>query len=226
MNHQFSVELACKFGVNEAIFIENLRFWIAKNKANRKHFHHGRYWTYNSALAYAELFPYFSRNQIERIIAKLRGLGVLLVSNFNENQYDRTNWYSIKEEMLSSESRNGNSEIEESLIDTDINTDTGSHSGVSYADAEQPALQKKASIKPDEVSEEVWSAFQQIRKAKKAPITELVIRKLKEQALQAGWTLEEALQECVVRGWQSFKADWVPKKQTDSGKPNRWAGGI
>jgi len=28
---------------------------------------------------------------------------------------------------------------------------------------------------------------------------------------KAGWTLEKALEECVVRGWQAFKADWVVK---------------
>ncbi len=26
------------------------------------------------------------------------------------------------------------------------------------------------------------------------------------------WTLEKALEECVVRGWQAFKADWVATK--------------
>jgi len=28
----------------------------------------------------------------------------------------------------------------------------------------------------------------------------------------AGWTLEKALEECCLRGWQAFKADWVAKK--------------
>jgi hypothetical protein len=29
----------------------------------------------------------------------------------------------------------------------------------------------------------------------------------------AGLTLNDALTECVTRGWQSFKADWVKPKQ-------------
>ena len=32
------------------------------------------------------------------------------------------------------------------------------------------------------------------------------------EANKAGWTLEKALEECVVRGWQAFKADWVATK--------------
>jgi hypothetical protein len=33
-----------------------------------------------------------------------------------------------------------------------------------------------------------------------------------EQATLAGWTLENALKETCVRGWSSFKAEWVKPK--------------
>jgi hypothetical protein len=33
-----------------------------------------------------------------------------------------------------------------------------------------------------------------------------------EQAKLAGWTLENALKETCVRGWSSFKAEWVKNK--------------
>jgi len=50
-----------------------------------------------------------------------------------------------------------------------------------------------------------------LRKAKKAPITQRAIDALTNEANKAGWTLEKALEECIVRGWQAFKADWVVK---------------
>jgi len=50
-----------------------------------------------------------------------------------------------------------------------------------------------------------------LRKAKKAPITQRAIDALTNEASKAGWTLEKALEECIVRGWQAFKADWVVK---------------
>ena len=50
-----------------------------------------------------------------------------------------------------------------------------------------------------------------MRKAKKAPITQRAIDKISEEANLAGWTLEKALEECIVRGWQAFKAEWVVK---------------
>ena len=62
---------------------------------------------------------------------------------------------------------------------------------------------------PDGVSPKVWESFVDARKAKKAPITELVMNDIKKQAALAGWTLEAALTETVIRGWRSFKAEWV-----------------
>lgn len=127
MNHSFDVDIATRYGLQEAIFIENIRFWVLKNKANKKHFHKGKYWTYNSAKAYAELFPYWSRQQVERIIGKLKEAGVLEVDHFSQNTYDRTNWYTLNEEMLSSKSRNGDIEIDESsntYINADVNSKT------------------------------------------------------------------------------------------------------
>ena len=62
---------------------------------------------------------------------------------------------------------------------------------------------------PDGVSPEVWQEFIKHRKAKKAAVTPLVMQGIAKEASQAGWSLEDALKEVVVRNWQSFKADWV-----------------
>jgi uncharacterized protein YdaU (DUF1376 family) len=62
---------------------------------------------------------------------------------------------------------------------------------------------------PVGVSPEVWESFVKHRRAKKAQLTQLVVDTIAEQAQKAGWTLEKALIECVVRNWQSFRADWV-----------------
>jgi hypothetical protein len=65
---------------------------------------------------------------------------------------------------------------------------------------------------PIGVSDSVWQEFKSLRKAKKAPITQRAIDAITTEANKAGWTLEKALEECVVRGWQAFKADWVATK--------------
>jgi len=70
----------------------------------------------------------------------------------------------------------------------------------------------KTDITPEGVSQSVWQDFKNLRKAKKAPITQRVIDGMQEQADIAGWTLEQAMSECCVRGWQAFKAEWVAEK--------------
>lgn len=65
---------------------------------------------------------------------------------------------------------------------------------------------------PSGVSQSVWADFTALRKAKRAPITPTVVDALTKEAAKAGWSLEAALTECVSRGWQSFKADWVKRR--------------
>lgn len=62
---------------------------------------------------------------------------------------------------------------------------------------------------PPDVSKVIWFEFVAHRKSKRAKVTELVLQGIAEQAEIAGWTLENALKEVVLRNWQSFKADWV-----------------
>jgi len=64
---------------------------------------------------------------------------------------------------------------------------------------------------PEGVSQQVWSSFVKQRKAKKAQLTDLVINGIKKEADKAGWSMDMALNEIVVRNWVSFKAEWVAK---------------
>lgn len=97
MNHSFSIDLASKYGIEIAIFLENMAFWTKKNQANKKHFHDNRYWTYNTYEAFAELFPYWSPRQIKYIIQSCVTIGLIVVSNYNSKKYDRTNWYALSD---------------------------------------------------------------------------------------------------------------------------------
>ena len=67
---------------------------------------------------------------------------------------------------------------------------------------------------PDGVSSEVWHEFVKHRKAQKAVVTPLVMQGIAKEAAKAGWSLNDALQETIVRGWKSFKADWVKNEST------------
>jgi hypothetical protein len=95
-----NLALAVEFGTNESLFLTNLCFWIEKNKANRVNYHDGHYWVYNTMDAWAELFPYFSKYQIRHLIDKMKSQEILLVGVYNRTHYDRTQWYSVSDEVM------------------------------------------------------------------------------------------------------------------------------
>ena len=95
MNHSFNITIARQFGQEGAVIVENIYFWLEKNKANNKHFYDGKYWTYNSTRAFSILFPYWSSRQIERILKGLEANGAILSGNYNKSGYDRTKWYAV-----------------------------------------------------------------------------------------------------------------------------------
>lgn len=97
MVHFFDVEIAEKYGIFEAVFINNLEFWLAKNEANDTNYHDGRYWSYNTKDAMIELFPYVSPKKIWNAIDHLREEGIILTGNFNEKKWDRTLWYTFSD---------------------------------------------------------------------------------------------------------------------------------
>ena len=70
---------------------------------------------------------------------------------------------------------------------------------------------QKAINPPAGVSEDVWKDFCQHRKALRAAITQTAVDGIDREARKAGWSLESALRECIVRGWRGFKAEWVNK---------------
>lgn len=130
MNHSFNIHVATLIGVDESIILENICFWVEKNKANNKHFYDGETWTYNSVKAFTELFPYWSTRQIERILKSLEDQGLILVSNYNQSLYDRTKWYALTEksksiyangEMEIRKKQNGITETVEPIPDINTN---------------------------------------------------------------------------------------------------------
>ena len=95
MNHSFNVAVAAEYGILEAVLFENISYWVEKNKANDVHFHDGYYWTYNSAKAFSEMFPYVSSRTISRALHHLCDEELLIIGDYNENPYDKTLWYTL-----------------------------------------------------------------------------------------------------------------------------------
>ena len=100
MDYHFDIEHAKRWGVEEAIFLQNLIYWLRHNKANNKGQKDGRTWSYNTLEAFSQLFPFWTVNQIRRIIASLTKQGVIIKGSYNQRAYDRTCWYALADESL------------------------------------------------------------------------------------------------------------------------------
>ena len=98
MEHHFNTDCALKYGIEESIVINNLQFWIIKNKANKKHLIKNRTWTYNTYKAFSEIFPYWNEHKMKRILDSLVIQKVILRENYNKSGYDRTCWYAFVDE--------------------------------------------------------------------------------------------------------------------------------
>ena len=137
MTYQFDANIAALYGVDEAIMIQNLVYWIRKNEANGKHFYEGRFWTYNSTDAFKKLFPFWTARQVGRILQSLEAKGVIVTGNFNDNLYNRTKWYAFGDSFLRNGiihftlSSNGEDETGKcSIIDNTTNINTNSNTNI------------------------------------------------------------------------------------------------
>lgn len=97
MQHHFDIEIAEAYGLNEAIILNNIRFWVIHNEANGTNFHDGRFWTYNSMKAFEKLFPYMKPFAIRTALKSLEENGLIITGNYNKSSYDRTKWYTLSD---------------------------------------------------------------------------------------------------------------------------------
>ena len=94
----FLPTLAVGIGLNEAILLQKLHGWL---KCTPKE-HIGRNWIYNSYKSWHEQLPFMSETAIKRATKNLIDKGIIITENFNKNSFDKTLWYSIDYEKLTS----------------------------------------------------------------------------------------------------------------------------
>jgi hypothetical protein len=95
-------KLVMAIGLNEAIIIQQIHYWIKLNERAKSEQHNrdGRWWVYNTAKDWQENFPWMSLNTVRRALKRLRDLGLVLTANYNQSAYDHTLWYTIDYEAL------------------------------------------------------------------------------------------------------------------------------
>ncbi|SPY33238.1 DNA replication protein [Pasteurella canis] len=89
--------LAVAIGLNEAIFVQQLHYFLNISK----HKYEERIWIYNTIDEWCEIFPFWSKKTIQRTIKRLEEMGLILSTNkLNKMKMDKTKWYSIAYEKI------------------------------------------------------------------------------------------------------------------------------
>ena len=90
---------------------------------------------------------------------------------------------------------------------------------------DKPIKERATSVAcPHDVSPQVWQDWLQLRKSKKASVTETVVKGARAEAGKLNWTLDQFLIEWCTRGSQGLKAEWVNDKSsgmTKTGQMNQ-----
>lgn len=84
-------KLAVKIGLNEAIFLQQLHYWLEK----ATNIIDGKRWVYNTFNEWQKQFPFWSVATIKRTISSLENKKLIIAANYNKMSIDRTKWYTI-----------------------------------------------------------------------------------------------------------------------------------
>ncbi len=113
--------LAVAIGLNEAILLQQIHYWIKKSS----HRYDDRTWIYNSATKWQKQFPFWSESTIRRTVNSLKKQELIVTSDkYNKLPMDKTLWYSINYDVLNRVTRPSSQNDQTSLsicIDEQVN---------------------------------------------------------------------------------------------------------
>ena len=71
---------------------------------------------------------------------------------------------------------------------------------------------------PSDVDQQIWDDWKQLRKAKKAPVTETVVNSARKEASKANMSFSDFLTVWCARGSQGLQADWLKPEEKNLSK--------
>lgn len=114
-------------GLNEAIVVQQIHYWLNINEKAKINVYDGHIWTYNTYDVWQkENFTFWSVKTIQRIFDKLVKLGIVIKGNYNKKKYDRTLWvtldYDKLEKLLVDYEKNNEDESNQNEDNVEIST--------------------------------------------------------------------------------------------------------
>lgn len=83
---------------------------------------------------------------------------------------------------------------------------------------EESRARARSPARPDDVAEQVWKDWLELRKKKRAPVTATVLKESRLEAGKAGMPLERFLAVWCGRGSQGLQAEWLRPDERGNGE--------
>ena len=113
----FAKTLAKHIGLEKAIILQQVHFWLEINKREEKNYYEDRYWVYSSFEQWAERdFNWWSQRKLISLFCELCDSEILIKKQLKKEQMDRTNFYTINYEKLNEIYKKIESEANESRL--------------------------------------------------------------------------------------------------------------
>lgn len=125
--------LAAKvLGLNNAIVIQQIHYWLEINRKAKINFYDERTWTYNTYEDWQkDNFDFWSIATLKRIFKTLFEKNILLKNNYNKHKYDRKLWVTLNYDKLDDLlNEYNNKQVENVEISTEYQSDTMSDSNI------------------------------------------------------------------------------------------------
>ena len=211
--HSFDIVDAQTHGIEAAVILHNLRFWLQKNAANHKHAYDDYYWTYNSANAFAELFPYMTATKVHRVLKNLEDKGVIFSANYNKDQLDRTKWYTLPEFAIAKQenpcqSSNPpilqNCKMHSSKLQIASDKSANCYTDNKHTDIKPLKKINKKSSQDEELFCQLWNAYPADRRTTKARVWKYFQRAVKNHKINKPDKFKqilEAVEQQKLNNW-------------------------
>jgi DnaD/phage-associated family protein len=90
-------KLAEAIGLNEAIFVQQLHFWLNNKKTKERN---GKKYVYNSYKMWKDQMPFWSESTIKRTVKSLEESELVVREYFSKGTLNRTSWYTLNYDKL------------------------------------------------------------------------------------------------------------------------------
>ena len=239
---QVQPSLAKAIGLNEAVFLQQLHYWLGVSKFVRDE----KKWVYNTYDEWLDQFKYMSLSTLKRIIKSLKDQGLLCVEQFDNKRSNQVNYYAINYEVLNKIGEENSQAIDsidkvkmsqcngskwtdglgqnEPMDKVKMNqSPLGQNEPICNTRDSQETSQENNKKKnkfdaaqvelPANVNRDLWIQFVDMRNSIKKPLTENAVKLLINKLIDFGVGANQSLESSIIGSYQSV---YPPKNTTAS----------